>query len=73
MLKTAGWAFRLGTALPALMLAPVFFFLIAEGRLNFGGREKDIILVVPAALWALLSSGAILLLTFLAPAFLGTS
>jgi hypothetical protein len=61
LLKTAGWVFRLGTALLPPILVPVFFYLIAEDHLSFGGGEKDIILVLPAAIWAVLFSGMALL------------
>jgi hypothetical protein len=61
LLRTAYWAFRLGTALLPLILGPVFFYLVAEDHLSFGGGEKDVILVVPAAMWAVLFSGMSLL------------
>jgi len=37
-----------------LALAPVFFFALAEGWINLGGGEKDILIVLPYTLWALI-------------------
>jgi hypothetical protein len=37
-------------------LVMVFFYATAEGYLNFGGGEKDIVLVLPLALLALIYS-----------------
>ena len=37
-----------------LLIAPVLFFLLAEGWLNVGGGEKDILIAFPYALWALI-------------------
>lgn len=45
---------RLAVALFPLATVPVLFFLVADGYLNFGGGEKDLLLVAPFALWALL-------------------
>ena len=48
------WYAKLGLCLLPLALVPAFFFATAEGLLNFGGGEKDIILVFPFAVWAIL-------------------
>jgi hypothetical protein len=41
-------------ALPlALALAPGLFFALAEGWINAGGGEKDVVLVLPYAIWSL--------------------
>jgi len=37
-----------------LGLTPLWGFLIAEGTLNFGGGEKDLLLLIPWLLWSLL-------------------
>ena len=37
-----------------LLLTPVVFYALAEGWMNFGGGEKDILLAFPYFLWALL-------------------
>ncbi|MEW6076642.1 MAG: hypothetical protein AB1724_02390 [Thermodesulfobacteriota bacterium] len=39
--------------LPAA-LTPLWGFLIADGYLNFGSGDKDLFLLVPWSLWALL-------------------
>ncbi len=41
-------------ALLPLLLSPVLFFALAEGYLNLGGGEKDIVFVLPWLLWSLL-------------------
>jgi len=43
---------RLITAGLPLMLTPVLGWAINAGHLNFGGGEKDIILLVPWLLWS---------------------
>ena len=35
-----------------LLLTPVLFYVLAEGVLNLGGGEKDIILVLPWLVWS---------------------
>ena len=45
---------RIGIALLPLATVPVLVLLIANGDLNFGGGEKDILLVAPWALWSLI-------------------
>jgi hypothetical protein len=37
-----------------LLLTPVWGYLIADGYLNFGAGEKDLFLLVPWMVWALL-------------------
>ncbi len=46
-LAIIGWLWPL----PAL---PLFLWLTMEGVLNFGGGEKDILMIVPATFYALL-------------------
>jgi hypothetical protein len=46
-------AMRLLTAILPLALTPLFYWLLAEGHLNLGGGEKDILLTVPWLLWSL--------------------
>lgn len=36
-----------------LALTPLFFLLLADGYVNLGGGEKDIIVLVPWVLWSL--------------------
>ena len=36
-----------------LALTPLVALLIAEGYLNFGGGEKDLLLLIPWILWSL--------------------
>jgi hypothetical protein len=43
---------RVILGLAPLALTPAFFFLAAEGYLNFGGGCKDVILVFPWVLWS---------------------
>jgi len=45
---------RLLTGALPLALTPVFVWLVAEGLLNFGGGEKDILLAVPWMLWSVI-------------------
>lgn len=40
-------------ALVPLALTPVIFWLLADGYVNLGGGEKDIIAVFPWALWSI--------------------
>ena len=49
----AKWLGRFGLCLGPLALSPLLLFLIADGYLNFGGGEKDIILMLPWAFWSL--------------------
>jgi hypothetical protein len=48
------WYTKLVLCLLPLALVPGLLFSLAEGWINLGGGEKDIILVFPAAAWALL-------------------
>lgn len=47
------WFGKLGLCVGPLALSPLLLFLAAEGYLNFGGGEKDIILMLPWVLWSL--------------------
>ncbi len=49
-----GRLFRVVIALFPLALVPVFVRLIATGKLDFGGGEKDLVWVVPWLLWSLI-------------------
>lgn len=51
--QTPQTAARLLTAAFPLALTPLLFWLLAEGYLNLGGGEKDILLTVPWLLWSL--------------------
>ena len=53
MLKESRFANIVLAAVP-LLIAPVLFFALAEGWLDFGGGEKDILIALPYALWALI-------------------
>lgn len=44
---------RLSVALAPTVLCLAFGWAVAAGPLGFGGGEKDIFLVMPLALWAL--------------------
>ncbi len=46
-------AFRVLVALLPLLFTPVLGYLLAEGYLNLGGGEKDILLVLPSAFFSL--------------------
>lgn len=48
-------------ALP-LALSPLVLFALAEGWVDLGGGEKDIVLAFPYALWALVFSFASIVL-----------
>ena len=45
---------RLVLSLGPLLLTPVLFYLLAEGHLNLGGGEKDILLLIPWIAWSLI-------------------
>lgn len=51
--RTSQIAVRLLTASLPLALTPLFFWLLAEGYLNLGGGEKDILMTLPWLLWSL--------------------
>lgn len=44
---------RLALAVAPLALSVLFAWASAEGHLNFGGGEKDILLAAPLFLWSL--------------------
>jgi hypothetical protein len=44
---------RIMTAFAPLLLTPVLGWAINNGTLNFGGGEKDVILLVPWLVWAI--------------------
>jgi hypothetical protein len=48
------WILNLELCLLPLEIAPVLGYLISEGVLNFGGGEKDILLLIPWLVWSLL-------------------
>ena len=48
------WIVKLVLCLLPLALTPLWVYRIAKGYLNFGGGEKDIILVIPWLVWAVL-------------------
>jgi len=50
----AQWILRLALCLLPAALTPLLLYLISESYLNFGGGEKDIILVIPWLLWSIL-------------------
>jgi hypothetical protein len=45
---------KFGICVLPLALTPVWAFLIADGYLNFGGGEKDLLLLIPWLLWSFL-------------------
>jgi hypothetical protein len=45
---------KLGLCLLPLAVTPLLGFLIAEDYLNFGGGDKDIVLLIPWLLWSVL-------------------
>ncbi len=47
------FVFRLILSIVPLALTPMLGFLIAEGYLNFGGGEKDLLLLIPWMVWSL--------------------
>ena len=47
------WLGKLGLGVGPLAVTPLLVLLIAEGHRNFGGGEKDLILVLPWILWSL--------------------
>jgi hypothetical protein len=48
------WYTKLALCLLPLALVPALFFALAQGYLNLGGGEKDIIVVFPLASWAII-------------------
>ena len=58
-------ASRLGHILLALvpvLVTPALVFAVAEGWLNFGGGEKDLVLAIPYVVWALVFAGVYIVL-----------
>lgn len=53
---------RVIIALLPLALVPVLVHLIASGRLDLGGGEKDLVWVLPWLLWSLLFAASSLVL-----------
>lgn len=47
-------ALRLGICFLPLAITPVLGFLIADGYLNFGGGEKDLLILIPWLIWTLI-------------------
>ena len=45
---------RIVVALVPLALTPALVWLLAEGYLNLGGGEKDILMALPWMLWSLI-------------------
>ena len=45
---------RLILSIVPLSLTPLLGYLIADGYLNFGGGEKDLLLLLPWMVWAVL-------------------
>lgn len=45
---------RLLTLLTPLLLTPLLVFMLADGLINLGGGEKDILMALPWLVWALL-------------------
>ena len=48
---------RISSALLPLLLTPILLIALAEGYVGFGGGEKDLILVMPWAVWSLIFAG----------------
>ncbi len=54
--------FRVFLGVLPLGLTPLLGWLIAEGVLNFGGGEKDLLLLLPWLLWSLIYLAAFITL-----------
>ena len=48
------WYAKLALCLLPMALVPLTFFALAEGYVNLGGGEKDIILILPLGIWSIL-------------------
>lgn len=59
---TAGALIRVSTAWLPLALVPVLVGLIADGRIDLGGGEKDLVWVLPWTLWSLLFGASAMIL-----------
>ena len=53
---------RIATAFTPLALAPALGYLIAEGFVNLGGGEKDLLWMLPWLLWSLVFAVSALVL-----------
>ena len=53
---------RLLGAFGPLLLTPVLFFALAEGYVNLGGGDKDILMVLPWLLWSVVFAVSALVL-----------
>jgi len=51
-------------ALIPLLLTPALVYLLAEGVLDFGGGEKDIILALPWLIWSMVFAISSLVLIY---------
>jgi hypothetical protein len=51
--KKSRFKYAVLTAIP-LLISPVLLFMLAESWLDFGGGEKDIVLIFPYFIWALI-------------------
>jgi hypothetical protein len=49
--KTLG---KLILSIMPVLLTPVWGYLIADGYINFGGGEKDLLLLIPWIVWSLI-------------------
>jgi len=47
---------KLTLCLLPIVLTPIWGYLISDGYLNFGGGEKDLLLLLPWILWSLIYS-----------------
>ena len=52
--KRMATIWRLILCIIPLALTPLLALLIAEGHLNFGGGEKDLLLLIPWIIWSLI-------------------
>jgi hypothetical protein len=49
-----GWVPRLVICVAPIAITPLLALAIGEGYLNFGGGEKDLLLLIPWLLWSVL-------------------
>jgi len=47
-------ALRITLCILPLALTPLWAFLISDGYLNFGGGEKDLLLLIPWLIWSVI-------------------
>lgn len=45
---------QIGIAITPLLLTPLVFYTLTEGKLNLGGGEKDILWMIPWVVWGAL-------------------